>query len=63
VIQFFTAVCRFTRSCRLSGSTYTVTSASGSQSLTDTISSIVIYGFGGDDTLRVTYSVSVPTTI
>ena len=46
-----------------SGSTFTVTSGAGSQSFTDTISSVVMYGFGGDDTLKVTYSVGVATTM
>jgi hypothetical protein len=41
-----------------SGSTFTVITGSGSQSITDTLAGIAVYGFGGGDTIRLDHTVA-----
>ena len=46
-----------------SGDTITLTTSAGSQNFQGSFTSIVVYGFGGNDTIRLTNSVAVGATI
>jgi hypothetical protein len=46
-----------------SGMGTTVTSSAGNRTFSESFESVVMYGFGGDDTIKVDYSVSLPVSI